>query len=60
MDQNSFLVWWLLAVPVVLAIVDRFMIGGGQTAGAGTADGYISRQGGHMPSTFKPSTLRPA
>lgn len=34
MDHNSFLVWWLLAVPVVLAIVDRMMISGGKTSGA--------------------------
>lgn len=60
MDRNSFLVWWLLAVPVVLAIVDRFTMGGGTTAGAGTAEGYISRQGAHMPPTSNPSTLRPA
>lgn len=34
MDRNSFLVWWLLAVPVVLAIVDRMMMSGSTSASA--------------------------
>lgn len=58
MDNNSLIVWWLLAVPIVLAIVDRFMTPGGRTAGAGTADGYINRQGAAPSSTANPSTVR--
>ena len=50
MDHNAFLVWWLLAVPVVLAIVDRMMMGGSTTAGAGTADNYIARMDGRSMS----------
>lgn len=34
MDRNSFLVWWLLAVPIVLAIVDRMMMSGSTSASA--------------------------
>ena len=46
MDYNAFLVWWLLAVPVVLAIVDRMMMGGSHSAGAGGADDYLASYGG--------------
>ena len=60
MDQNSLIVWWLLAMPVVLAIVDRFMTPGGRSAGAGTADGYINRQGGATSSGAAASAFRAA
>ena len=54
MDHNAFLVFWLLGIPAVLAIVDRMMMAGGRTTGAGAADGYISRQG-TRPSSTTPS-----
>ena len=56
MDHNAFLVWWLLVVPVILAIIDRFMMGGSKTSGAGTADGYIARNGGVDPATSAAAT----
>ena len=50
MDHNSFLVWWLLGIPIVLAIVDRMMIGKTSAPSAGTASGYIARQDGRPAS----------
>ena len=46
MDHNAFLVWWLLAVPIVLAIVDRITMGGSGSSGVGVADAYIARMDG--------------
>ena len=46
MDHNAFLVWWLLAVPIVLAIVDRMTMGGTGSGGIGVADAYIARMDG--------------
>ena len=56
MDKNSFLVWWLLVIPLILAIVDRFTIRAGKTSGAGTADGYIARTGGVDPAARASAT----
>ncbi len=49
MDRDSFLIWWLLGIPIVLAIVDRLMIGKSSSPNAGTADGYVARQGEGRP-----------
>ena len=43
MDHNAFLVWWLLGIPIVLAIVDLTMIGKSGVPRAGVADGYVAR-----------------
>lgn len=46
MEHTPYLVWWLLGAPLVLAIVDRMMMGG-SSAGAGhqhsTATGQPTR-----------------
>ncbi len=49
MDRNAFLVWWLLGIPIVLAIVDRMMIGKSSSPASGTANGYVARQGDGRP-----------
>ncbi len=50
MDHDSFLIWWLLGIPIVLAIVDRMMIGKSSSPNDGTADGYVARQGEGRPT----------
>lgn len=61
MDSNSFLVWWLLSIPIVLAIVDRMMMGTSSSPNAGTANGYVARQGEGrpVPDTAGLSSARP-
>ncbi len=46
MDHNAFLVWWLLGIPIVLAIVDFTMIGKTNGSRVGVADGYVARVDG--------------
>ena len=46
MDHNAFLVWWLLGIPIVLAIVDFTMIGKTGGSRTGVADGYVARVDG--------------
>ena len=58
MDHNAFLVWWLLAVPVVLAIVDRMMMGGSTSAGPGGAIGYHANHEGRAGTSAMPPVSR--
>ena len=46
MDHNAFLVWWLLGIPIILAIVDFTMIGKSSGSRTGVADGYVARVDG--------------
>ncbi len=50
MDHNAFLVWWLLGIPIILAIFDLMTIGKSGAPSAGVADGYVARVDGR-PST---------
>ena len=59
MDHNSFLVWWLLAVPIVLAVVDRMTMGPSKTSGTGSTGGYLARQNGRGAAEGTGALARP-